>query len=91
VTTPVTPPVVELPPGVPQVPPPVTPIPPPEGPGGVFPPTTPVTPVVPVMPVVDLPGPGGPSGGVPEPATWGFLTLGVFGVGGALRRRAVQA
>ncbi len=79
-TQPVAPPIVDVPPTVVGLPPPVIEV-PPTLPGGP-------------LPLVDVP-PGlpssGPAGGVPEPTTWAMLIAGCFGVGGALRRRAVQA
>ncbi|MBV8238252.1 MAG: PEPxxWA-CTERM sorting domain-containing protein [Sphingomonas sp.] len=37
---------------------------------------------------VPVTGPGG--GGVPEPATWAMMMLGMFGIGGALRYRTAK-
>jgi hypothetical protein len=78
VTPPVTPPIVT--PIDTTVTPPVAPpvIGPPPGPPGV---ETPPPPNVPGGPGVP------PVGGVPEPATWGLMLVGFFGLGGALRRR----
>ncbi len=48
-------------------------------------PTTPTDPIDPTTPPVTTPDPG--PGAVPEPVSWALMILGIFMVGGSLRRR----
>jgi len=84
-----------LPPGVPVTPPIISP--PITSPPVTTTPTPPVDVFPPIVPPVSPPGtffpppPGGPgpgpAGGVPEPASWALMVLGLGAAGAALRRR----